>query len=469
MSIRPDTVLTAGVGVTPNFNMLHMQVIERGLAEIALSRDLDKAQATLAGMKKSLATLRASQFVHLPACEAQVLKAENRVRALTFLLDKVTLPDRVLVRDPANSNSLSGFAAVNRARALMAGYEQGVPTPTMGLLRAALPFIFWVEPTPAFHRLTPAHQKTYLAVAKQVDAAGAIALHDLLVEGRLMPALLTQLNNLSTAELHPDVNRGILLSQTLRELADPVTISQRTRLTCAPTSVQIMIALQQPELYVKLLQGLASPAGKAALPGGAILEREADWNYSEDGGRSIPSRLLQPALMELGNGASDYSNTDDTDTDPQTKVAKPPGLDASDAAPLLQQLYQTPRTYVQAGARFRQPMDPELVQAINGGLDGSRDRLAIIQNKTLIDPASEDAIVNYMKQYASLKEPIYCTIVFVADKLTGQTNFHAVLVTEVKDGMVHYIDPNGRIDSLTEEEFKGSLVAAVLPEDPQEK
>ena len=64
-----------------------------------------------------------------------------------------------------------------------------------------------------------------------------------------------------------------------------------------------------------LLRGLASPAGSAKLPSGVELKRESDWNSDADGGRSITSRLMQPAFMEYANGELDYLNEDDMDLD----------------------------------------------------------------------------------------------------------------------------------------------------------
>ena len=206
----------------------------------------------------------------------------------------------------------------------------------------------------ALDKLSAKDRARYLAVKKtlqapsegkpQGDPVATLALQTMLLEGKLpgdkalggKDSLLTGLSKLNQQELAPGIDRQQLLSEVVQEVAVPEAIAQRNRGTCVPTSIEIQLVQQNPAEYVRLVSGLASPAGEVTTRGGDVLKREE--GVLEDGTpRSISQKLLAPALMELGDGLADYDNKDDkhhgADIDGQT------GLTAAQADVVLESLY----------------------------------------------------------------------------------------------------------------------------------
>jgi hypothetical protein len=176
----------------------------------------------------------------------------------------------------------------------------------------------------ALEPLTTADRARYQAIKRALlaapgDPVAALALQTLLLEGALPgdkalgggATLLGQLAGLTKAELAAGVDRQALLADLVQEVAVPEAIAQRGRGTCAPTAIEIQLVHENPAEYVRLVAGLASPAGEVTTRGGDVLRRETD-ALTDDTGRSVPQRLLAPALMELGNGRADYDNQSDT-------------------------------------------------------------------------------------------------------------------------------------------------------------
>lgn len=173
----------------------------------------------------------------------------------------------------------------------------------------------------ALDKLSAKDRARYLSVKKtllaegegrpQGDPVAALALQTMLLEGKLPGGeLLKNLSKLNKQELAPGVDRQQLLSDVVQEVAVPEAIAQRNRGTCVPTSIEIMLVQQDPAEYVRLIAGLASPAGEVTTAGGDVLKREE--GVLEDGtSRSLSQKLLAPALMELGNGLADYDNEAD--------------------------------------------------------------------------------------------------------------------------------------------------------------
>jgi hypothetical protein len=167
------------------------------------------------------------------------------------------------------------------------------------------------------------------------------SLKGLLESKRLSPELLTALENFQQAPLHPELapQRMTLLRSALQELAFPERIEQHSKGTCAPTTVQILLALKNPVKYLEILKGLASPEGKvppAHLHNPDLMEREADTLKDDKSGRSLSSRLLQPAFMEYANGAENYDNTRDRNISGDKEY---PGLDEKGAVRLNAALF----------------------------------------------------------------------------------------------------------------------------------
>lgn len=141
------------------------------------------------------------------------------------------------------------------------------------------------------------------------------SLSTLMRDNRLTPELVNALTALQRAELHPALDRQDLILSTLQNIALPHSINQHGRGTCVAATAEIMLALRAPEQYIRIVQDLASPAGRVQsdnLPGWSpeaeAMQREAGTEQMDDSGRSVASRLVQPAFIEYGNGALNYDN-----------------------------------------------------------------------------------------------------------------------------------------------------------------
>lgn len=425
------------------------------------TRDPQKARQQLAAAKAAFDQLKQADG-DMTEYQKQLDAATERTAALPILYGAPAVPRPQVSRNPDASTKAATHEQQSQAQAWMNGYGAGVaPAGLKGWLSKYFSFLApAAAKTPAYDALPAAQKTQFLAIAKKADAAGQVALHDMLTSGKLSAGLLQELNGLATDRLDGGVDQTALLSEALVELKDPVTISQQSRGTCAATSVQILTALDAPEQYVRMLRGLASPQGTAKLPSGDVLKREPDWNVNNDGGRSLPSRLLQPAFMEFANGDLDYNNQDDMDLDPKTGERAPSGLTAEQALGLLNASKLSPNGFDVQGLVY----DPNLPEATGKGLDASiesaRDMLMVLQNGKAIDPKSQDELLAALKKQASPQNPVYATVIYTLYPEAGNVGFHAILVTGVKDGFVSYINPWGQEEKLSEKDFKGSVLSA---------
>lgn len=218
----------------------------------------------------------------------------------------------------------------------------------------------------ALAKLAPGDRARYEAVqAIIVDhPVAARALQQLLFDGKLAPGLLAGFENLTKAPLAPGLDRAKLLAQVIGEVQDPVRIFQGQRNTCGATTSQLMLAGKDPQEYVRLVTGLASPAGKVAMAGGGVLERKADWQ-AEDGDRSLPSKLLQPAFMEYAEVAMAYNNSTDHSEVGGVKLLE--GLTGLGAAALQGQLFGKPYVDIMPTAANRHAVATQLLDLLKAG------------------------------------------------------------------------------------------------------
>ncbi|HBN08448.1 MAG TPA: hypothetical protein DD435_07305 [Cyanobacteria bacterium UBA8530] len=234
-------------------------------------------------------------------------------------------------------------------------------------------------------------------------------------------AALTALSNQALA---PGIDKQELLSEITSELEDPSRIAQKKANTCGATAAQILLARRAPAEYVRLISGLASPEGKVSMKSGESLARKEDWE-AEDGGRTLPSRLLQPAFMEVANGKLfAYDNRHDINLG----LGAFPGVMPGGLAHLLQQLDGKERKVLLPLLGKSEEAWSKIQQAVE-----KKERLEVpvalsYQDKAPIAPA------------------------------------HWMLVTGVKDGFVHLINPRGWEEKMTVEEFRKNLLAAVIEE-----
>lgn len=173
--------------------------------------------------------------------------------------------------------------------------------------------------------LSPKDRKSYQTVKDALlkpgpgkphgDPVAALGLQTMLLEGKLPGAkalgskdtLLGGLEKLATQDVGKGIDRQQLLADVVQEVFSPSAITQSTKGTCSVTATSIQLAMNNPAEYVRLVGGLASPSGTVKTVGGDTLRIEPD-ALTDSTGRSVSQRLLAPALMEFGNGSSDYQN-----------------------------------------------------------------------------------------------------------------------------------------------------------------
>jgi hypothetical protein len=140
-----------------------------------------------------------------------------------------------------------------------------------------------------------------------VDATGRTLIENLKALSLQTLVLPAELKN---AGLDPNV----YLYSVLGELNDPNEINQGNRATCTVTSVQYLLAKQNPAEYARLMTGLLTVEGKVQLRDGSWLSRVADSvGPDDDPSRNGSERLLQSALMNYAHAG--YSNK--TDSSPE--------------------------------------------------------------------------------------------------------------------------------------------------------
>ena len=278
----------------------------------------------------------------------------------------------------------------------------------------------------ALAKLSPEEAAKYAAIKAACLAAGdpvaALALQKLLFSGKL-PGIEdlkgggTLLDNLATiadpnTPLAEGLDRGAFLCDLVQEVATPSSISQGNIGTCGPTAAIIDLAMKNPAEYARIALGLASPEGTVELAGGQVISREDGTLGKDPWGRSTVQALMGAAFMEIANEEQDY---DDSQSD--TGGAGFNGLDR-----LMEQIWDTP------------------MQALE---------LLTAAEKTAAAQALYDATAQGETAVVSMAW---------GDPPTGA---HAVLVvgTETIGGVeyVRYINPWGREERMTKEEFERRL------------
>ncbi|MGV3620921.1 MAG: hypothetical protein ACO1OB_08890 [Archangium sp.] len=172
----------------------------------------------------------------------------------------------------------------------------------------------------AINQLPKDDRAAYLALSRELrkpggDPVAAFALQTMLLDGRVTknPDLLKNLNAMLTQPLAPEIELRILLPELIQEIAVPDSMNQTTKNTCVPTVINMQLAMNDPAEYVRLVSGLATPEGTVTTRGGDALLREPGV-FTDGTTRSLPQKLMAPAVMELSNGKHDYDNASDRHT-----------------------------------------------------------------------------------------------------------------------------------------------------------
>lgn len=227
--------------------------------------------------------------------------------------------------------------------------------------------------------------------------------------------LLGELHHIVGQPLASGIDRKDLLAQVIGEVENPVRIAQQSQNTCGATTAQILLARKNPAEYVRLIAGLAAPAGKIETVGGATIKRKEDWNYEQDGGRSVPSRLFQPAIMQLGQmlPGFKYDNSDDSNV-----------------------LIDRPLFAGMFGVQ-QAKIDSELL-----GVD--------YDNHMFLRWNRDSQWEAFKKELAGTPDPIPVS-------MTWDGGGHFVQVDKIEGGKVHYTNPWGQRETMDEAEFKAHI------------
>lgn len=296
----------------------------------------------------------------------------------------------------------------------------------------------------ALAALSPVQQSAYrrLAAATAGDVAARLGLQVLLLGDRLPGQAssgggadtLAGLDRLLTkAPLAEGIDRNALVRQLVREMAAPAAIAQKGKNTCTVTSLQIFMADRRPSEYVRIVTALASPDGAAVLNGGPTVRREPGTASDDGSGRSISSRLWQPAMMEAAN-SRDYDNAaDNFDGDPERR-----GLNVGDIG--------------------------RVFKAVTGDQVISRDV------RSLPFPERERFWKKLLGESLGRGDAVLVGLEWTSvDAATGKekTSGHKVLVTGFDADVVHFTNPWGQEEIMSVRDFTQRLknLNVLVPED----
>lgn len=126
--------------------------------------------------------------------------------------------------------------------------------------------------------------------------------------------ILQTLTTLSTQEMGPNLDRKQIFDQLVAELDDPGHINQGTQGTCAPTTIQYLLATRDPAEYARIITGLTSKDGAVTMRNGDTLQRDRGSLGPDRTGRTDIDRIFQAATMEYADGDDEYDNRTDKHT-----------------------------------------------------------------------------------------------------------------------------------------------------------
>ncbi|HPZ09156.1 MAG TPA: hypothetical protein PL110_13685 [Candidatus Eremiobacteraeota bacterium] len=139
----------------------------------------------------------------------------------------------------------------------------------------------------------------------------------LLKEGKLKDkdkdgkSLLHILTDMEKQEFSEGLDGKKILEETLRNLARPDSICQKSKGTCTVTTLEYIHAKNHPAEYARIMAGLTSKSGEVTLLNGDKLVRDEGLIEDDFSGRSAVDRIYQASMMEYGNGERDYINKED--------------------------------------------------------------------------------------------------------------------------------------------------------------
>lgn len=257
------------------------------------------------------------------------------------------------------------------------------------------------------------------------------SLAELIRTQRLTPDTMRALTEMAKAPLQADLEpqRLGLVQSSLQNIAFPEKIDQHSKGTCAATVPEMQLALQDPARYVRMVTALASPDGKvpdALMPGGnlPVMEREPGTETDDKSGRSIASRLLQPAFMEYANDGANYDNARDRHDGPVNRG----GL-----------------------------VDSEILRLTNGLFGAASHRML-----QAVDEPSKARLLQEVETELQNGRPVHIGMHF---PLGGG---HVVMLTKMDEvnNQAYFLNPWGEMHTMPLDLFKLCMDSAFIPNNP---
>ncbi|MBC7541547.1 MAG: hypothetical protein H7338_02325 [Candidatus Sericytochromatia bacterium] len=293
---------------------------------------------------------------------------------------------------------------------------------------------------PALKALSDPQRKQFQALWNQtVDDIGArLSLQLLLIEGTLTAqapgegngTLLSHLEHLASPKvpLMKGLERAALICDMMQEIAFPSSISQRSKGTCTMTAVQMFMAKQRPAELARIIGQLAAASEPVApLANGDVLRREPGTETDDESGRTVPSRLFQAAAMEYMDEVGDYDNALDRQRQPDGSLTA--GGSGTKMARTLKGLLG-PGYYV--------------------------ERLSSDQFE------SPKAMVAVIAESVSNGHPVAISLQHLPALGEEIGSGHAVLMTGVTNNRLDYLNPWGKVESMSFDQLAETVVEAVF-------
>lgn len=330
------------------------------------------------------------------------------------------LPHTV-TRDPANSN-YDGVLSADDVADLDAN-----GTHDLADVRAAIADPAWrAQVDGAYAALTTDQQADYDAVSAEIahDPRATLALEEMLVDGELLTGSNGEGANILTA-LSEGTGSGTdtpWLADLVQELHDPQTISQGALSVCGAAALATQVATTDPAEYARLVVGLTVD-GRVTTRSGAELVRDERMDdklatLPENNRPSLGAGLLIEALMEISYPHGEY--------DPNR-----------DGHEMLWGLITTPGTL------------PDEFAAAWSAVTGRPTEAHLF------------GLVHRDEEFAALTARVNSGE-HVPAMISYSGSIHWVVVTGTDpDGTVHYLNPWGREESASSEEFQKNLMGSV--------
>ena len=218
-----------------------------------------------------------------------------------------------------------------------------------------------------------------------------------------------------------------IYNQTARQVADPGSIQQGSKGTCSVTTLEHLLATEQPSEYARLVKGLTGENGSVELRDGSPLERDDGVLSGDRSMRSDVSRILQTSFMEKANGSLDYRNDEDHHTNWRKELGAAFGADTRRSGLHLEKLGELSGSVF--GTEFR---------THPGGLRGGSDSelVSLIQ-----DTMGSGRMAGVSLRWSREDE--------------GKYGYHALSVSGIDDEFVYMRNPHGPGSTSNSDSSKG--------------